>query len=275
MTASRRLPAVLGRALVLAIALAVTLLPLLSLVFNSLKLPVDFFGANFLPQHWTLRNYAGILGGGDAISDLLHSLIVTVSTTVLCVGLGTLAAFGLARLRYSWIGVVTLAILVVRFYPKITTIIPYFVMMRSFGLLDTTVAVIIAHVSITLPFVVLLMITFFRDLPTDIEEAAALDGCSIFQNFRHIALPLAVPGIATAAILTAMTSWNEFLIAASVTGPHSATLPVLISSFISDKGIDLGHMSAVTVLVVLPIAAFMLVTQRYLVRGLTMGAVKG
>jgi multiple sugar transport system permease protein len=190
------------------------------------------------------------------------------------VSLGTMAAYGLARVRYAWAGVVVYAILAVRFYPKITVILPYYMMMRTFGLLDTLPAIIIAHVSITLPFVVLIMMTFFNEIPRSLEEAAAIDGATVIQRFRYIVLPLVRPALVTSAILTAMFSWNEFLMAVSVTSENAATLPVLVSSFISDKGIQLGQMSAVSVMVVVPIALFALVTQRYLIRGLTLGAVK-
>lgn len=262
------------QAIVLVLGLAVTLIPLVGLAFNSFKLPGEFYSAHFWPQHWTLHNYVQAFSGGQALPDLANSVLVAAATTVIAVTLGTLAAYGLSRLQYGWIGVVTYLILSVRFYPKITTVLPYYVMMRSLHLLDTTAAVVIAHVSITMPFVVLIMMTFFREVPRSLEEAAMLDGCSMWQTFRHVVLPLVRPALMTSAILTAMFSWNEFLIASSITSQRAATLPVLVSSFISDKGIQLGQMSAVSVLIVIPIALFILTTQRYLVRGLTLGAVK-
>ena len=117
-------------------------------------------------------------------------------------------------------------------------------------------------------------ITFFKEVPKGLEEAAALDGCSVWTSFRHVILPLVRPALVTSAVLTAMFSWNEFLIASSVTDQTSQTLPVQISTFMTDKGTNLGELSAVAVVVVLPIALFILVTQRSLVRGLTLGAVK-
>lgn len=259
---------------VLTLGLATTLVPLIGLAFNSFKEPGEFYSAHFWPQHWTLHNYAQTLSGGQALPDLLNSLVVAAATTLITVTLGTLAAYALSRLHYGWVGAVTYLILSVRFYPKITTVLPFYVMMRSLHLLDTLAAVVIAHVSITLPFVVLIMMTFFREIPRGLEEAAMLDGCTIAQSFRRVVLPLVRPALVTSAVLTAMFSWNEFLIASSVTSQQATTLPVLVSSFISDKGIQLGQMSAVSVLIVIPIALFILATQRYLVRGLTLGAVK-
>lgn len=263
------------RAGVLLLALIIALVPIISLVIDSFKPSGEFYGTGILPTTWTLQNYQqAFSSGGQVLADLLHSVIVAAATTVISVALGTIAAFGLARCRYGWTSVVTYVILSVRFYPKITTVLPYYVMMRTLHLLDTPTALVIAYVSITLPFVVLIMMTFFADLPAGLEEAAALDGCSIWRTFWRVILPLARPALATAAILTAMFSWNEFIIAASVTSQNATTLPVLVSGFITDKGIALGQMSAVSVVIVVPIALFILVTQRHLVRGLTLGAMK-
>jgi multiple sugar transport system permease protein len=263
------------RFIVLGTGLVAVVIPMLFLLSSSLRSTGDFFTPRLIPNHLTLENFRATLqGGGPALTALENSLVVTSITTAISVSLGTLTAFALARLHYRWVAVVTVAILAVRFYPKISTTIPYYVIIRNVGLLDTQLAVIIAHVSITLPIVVLIMSTFFRGLPRSLEEAATIDGATLVQVFRHIAIPMSMPGIATSAILVAMISWNEFLIASSVTSDKAKTLPVLISSFITDKGTNLGQVSAVTLLVIIPIALFVLLAQRYLVRGLTLGAVK-
>jgi multiple sugar transport system permease protein len=262
------------RVVVVALWLLVTLVPLVALLLSSFKPTGDFYSPQFFPSDWTLQNYRQAFNQGEAMDYLGNSLIVAGATVFFSVSLGTMAAYGLARVRYAWAGVVVYAILAVRFYPKITVILPYYMMMRTFGLLDTLPAIIIAHVSITLPFVVLIMMTFFNEIPRSLEEAAAIDGATVIQRFRHVVLPLVRPALVTSAILTAMFSWNEFLMAVSVTSENAATLPVLVSSFISDKGIQLGQMAAVSVMIVIPIALFALVTQRYLIRGLTLGAVK-
>jgi multiple sugar transport system permease protein len=263
------------RAVVLLIALVIALVPPISLILDSFKPSAEFYTTGVFPASWTLKNYEqAFTGGGQALADLFHSILVAAVTTVISVALGTLAAFGLSRSRYAWAGAVTYLILSVRFYPKITTVLPYYVMMRTLHLLDTPAALVIAYVSMTLPFVVLIMMTFFADLPAGLEEAAAIDGCSIWRTFWFVTLPLARPALVTAAIITAMFSWNEFLIAASVTSQNATTLPVLVSGFMTDKGVALGQMSAVSVVIVVPIALFILATQRYLVRGLTLGAMK-
>lgn len=267
-------PELVLRFVVIVFALAVALVPLVSLLASTFKPGFEFFSGSLVPHQWTLANYRKAISSGGLVPDLVHSILVSAATTLLSTLFGTLAAFALTRLRHRWIVLVTFGILAVRFYPKISGILPYYLMMRSLNLIDTLPAVIIAEVSITLPVVMLIMMTFLDELPTELDESAALDGCSVWQTLVHIVLPLVRPGIATAAILTAMLSWNEFLYAASVTSTDAATLPVLIASFTTDMGTDLGQVAVVSTVIVIPIALFILATQRHLVRGLTLGAVK-
>ncbi|MCU1556132.1 MAG: hypothetical protein JWN09_127 [Microbacteriaceae bacterium] len=263
------------RTAVLVFGMVATLIPIVVLILDSFKVGPDFFSGSILPTRWTVGNYQTAFSGSTgAAGDLINSVTVAAVTTILSITLGTLCAFSISRLRFRWVAVITYGILAVRFYPKITTVLPYYLMMRSFGQLDTITAVVIAHVSITVPFVVLIMMAAFNELPSSLREAAQLDGCSLMHYFRLIALPLVRGSLATSAILTAMFSWNEFIIAASITSQRATTLPVLLSSFMTDKGTNLGAMCAVAVVVVVPIAVFILSTQRYLARGLTLGAVK-
>lgn len=262
------------RALATIVVLVGFLTPIVNLLLMSLKTPADVFSANLIPEHPTLAYYLHILDGGAVLHYLTNSIVVTGSTVILATALGTLAAFSLAHSRSAWTGVIVIGIVAVRFYPKVTLVLPYFVLMRDVHLLDTPLAVIIAHVSLALPFVVLVMMQFFRQVPRDCEESAVLDGCSELQMFRFVSLPLAAPGLAVSAILTALTSWNEFLLAAGVTSQKAATLPVFVASFITDKGTDYGSIAATSAVLIAPMLLFMLFAQRYLVRGLTMGAVK-
>ena len=153
--------------------------------------------------------------------------------------------------------------------------IPYFLVMRQFGLLDTVWAIIIGHLGITIPFVTWLMLIVFQDLPREVEEAAMVDGADPLQRFWQVALPMAAPGVASAAILTAFLSWNEFLIASSVAKRQAQVLSIAVASFVTDKGIQWGPMAAMAVIMIVPMILFALFVQRYLVRGITLGAVKG
>lgn len=268
------------RGLVILVALSVALGPFAVLFLNSLRPADDFLrpGAGIVPDTITFAHYADVFGpGSETLRFLANSLIITTSTTVLAVSLGALAAYALARLRlpFRLSLVIGLAFLIVRFYPKITVALPYYIIMRDLGWLDTHAAVILAHVSITVPFVVWLLLGFFEELPREIELSAMLDGCGPVRRFVQIVLPLSAPALGAAAVLTAFLSWNEFLMASSVATDAAKTLPVRVSSFITDKGTYWGPMSAMGTVIVLPVMLFALVTQRWLARGLTAGAVKG
>jgi len=270
----------LAKILIVGIALFITIVPFLYLFINSIKLPLEFLTVppTIIPTKISWENYQElfIIEGGSTTKYLINSVVITVATTLISVFIGSLAAYSLARLElpFRLSVIIAFLFLVVRFYPKITTTLPYYVLMRNFHLLDTQLAIIIAHVSITLPFVVWLMLTFFQELPKELEQSAMLDGCSPWQRFYKVVLPLATPGLFTAAILTAIVSWNEFLIASSLASMNAKTLPVAVTSFVTDKGVLWGPMSAMGTVIVIPIMIFGLFAQRYLVRGLTLGAVK-
>jgi multiple sugar transport system permease protein len=269
-----------ARFLILLIAVLIVLIPFIYLFLNSIKLERDFrtIPPRLFPSEGTLEYYRYAFSKGTNISGyILNSIIVTVAVVVISVFLGSLAAYSLSHLRKAFriFNFIVYAILLVRFYPKVVMVVPYFILMKNFRLLDTLLAIIIAHVSIAIPFVVWLMIGFYDEIPKELEESGMIDGCSAWIRYRKIIFPITLPGIATAAIMTAILSWNEFLIASSVVSVNAKTLPILISSFISDKGINWGPMSAVSTVIILPMFVFALFTQKYLIRGLTFGAVKG
>jgi multiple sugar transport system permease protein len=275
-TILRRMPVVV----VVLIGLFVTLAPFFILFGNSLRPPDEFLSQNatLWPSHLTFEYYASVFGANSpTLKILLNSIIVTTATTVVSVSTGCLVAYGLARLAlpFRLSTIIGLTFLVVRFYPKITIAIPYFVLMRDLGLRDTYAAVVIAHVSMTLPVVVWLMLSFFEEFPRQLEQSAMLDGCGVLRRFFSIVLPLTLPAIVTAGLLTAFFSWNEFLFASAVGPLNAKTLPVAISAFITDKGTAWGPMSAMGTVIVLPVLVLAVIAQRYLVRGLTAGAVKG
>lgn len=268
------------KTLLVAVALVIALAPFAILFFNSLR-PADEFlseSAGLFPANPTLVHYAEIFDPSrDTFRYLVNSLVITTASTILAVLLGAFAAYSLARLKlpFRLSLIIGILFLVIRFYPKITVALPYYLLMRQFHLLDTHLAVIIAHVSMTVPFVVWLLLAFFEEFPRELEQSAMLDGCGPLRRFVLIVVPLTAPALAAAAVLTAFLSWNEFLMASSVAPDFAKTLPVRISGFITDKGIQWGSMSATSTVIVVPVALFALFTQRYLARGLTVGAVKG
>ena len=267
------------RVLLLTLACAAVLIPLAYLVINSVKLQRDMYTVPpiIIPNEITFDHFRTTLSNPRTLRFVTNSLIVTTVTTVVTVVFSTLAAYGLARmgLRAGWLSFIIFIFLFIRFYPRITTVIPYFLVMRQFELLDTVWAIIIGHLGITIPFVTWLMLIVFQDLPLEVEEAAMVDGANPWQRFSRVALPMAMPGVASAAILTAFLSWNEFLIASSVAKRQAQVLSIAVASFVTDRGVQWGPMAAMAIIMIVPMILFALFVQRYLVRGITLGAVKG
>jgi len=205
-----------------------------------------------------------------------NSVIVTLTSTALAVFIGSLAAYSLARARFPFKlnGILAFWMLLTRMYPAIATAIPYFLIMRDLRLLDTLPALIVTYTAFNLPFVLWLLIGFYEELPPELERAAMIDGCGVWMRFRKIVLPLSAPALVATAILSAVLAWNEFLFAVMLTRVNAKTLPVVMSGFITDKGTQWDQMTALGVITVLPVLVFALAVQRYLVRGLTLGAVK-
>jgi multiple sugar transport system permease protein len=261
-----------------ALVAALAVLPFYWLVSTSIK-PANQVATNppiLFPTSITLQNYVDVFKSEDITRFALNSVVISISSTALTVFIGSLAAYSLAKtyLPYRLRHLLLLWILVTRIFPPVTTAIPYFVVLRTLQISDTYQALIVTYVSYGLPFVIWLMLGFFQDMPPDIEEAAIVDGCSLWQRFRLVVLPLALPGLAVTAIFAFVFAWNEFLYASILTSFNAKTLPVVISGYISDKFLRWGEMSALGTAMVLPVVVFSAFIQRYLVRGLTFGAVK-
>ena len=261
-----------------AIVLAVIAFPAYWLVTTAFKYDIDTFVTPpiILPLRGTLDNFRLVLNAPDIGRFFTNSVIVALTSTGVAILLGSLAAYALAKsyLAFSLRQSAMIWILVTRIFPPVTTAIPYFIIIRNLGLSDTHFALILTHTAYALPFVIWLMLGFFQDLPEEIEKAAIVDGCSLWQRFSQVVLPLTLPGIAVTAIFTFIYSWNEFLYASMLTSINAKTLPVVISGYMSDKFLRWGEMSALASLMILPVMIFAAFTQRYLVRGLTFGAVK-
>lgn len=269
----------IAHGIILLIACLVVIVPLAYLIINSIKLPREFLTIppTILPTEVTFEHYQELIEDKKTIRYFQNSLTVAVWTTGITILTGTMAAYGLARMRLAAkiLAIVTFIFLFIRFYPRVTTVIPFFLVMRQFDLLDTVWAIVIGQLGITIPFVTWLMLVVFQDLPSEIEEAAIVDGASVWQRFWRVVLPIVMPSVAAAAILTAFLSWNEFLIASSVARRKASVLSIAVASFVSDKGIQWGPMAAMSVVMIVPMIVFALFAQKYLIRGITFGAVKG
>lgn len=266
--------------LALAGALGVTLVPIYWLATISLKTVVEQFAVPPLWVHFqvTLEHYYDTFLVLPFGTYLWNSVLVAASATVLALTVGVPAAYALARLplKRNWNRHLSFWILSTRMVPPIVTILPLFLLMREFGLLNTRVSLIIVYTGFILPFVIWMMRGFFEELAPELEEAAWVDGSSRLRALVDIVLPLVAPGLAATAIFCLIIAWNEFLFALILTQTDAAmTLPVGIAGRVTQYEIKWGAMSAAGVVAMVPVFLFALAVQRYLVRGLSLGAVKG
>ena len=264
----------------IALALLAALTPVYWMITISLKREVDQFAT---PPRWfsfspTLEHYTDAFVGRSFGQYLLNSALVAAASTICALVIGTLAAYALARFRlpYRLDRKLALWILSTRMFPAIVTAVPLFLIMRDLRLLNTQLSLIIVYTAFNLPFVVWMMRGFFAELPRELEEAALVDGDSRLGAFWRVVLPLVAPGLAATAVFCLIVSWNEFLFALVLTQTDAAmTLPVGIAGRVTQYEIKLGVMSAAGVVAMMPILVFALSVQKYLVRGLSLGAVKG
>jgi|SoiMethySBSTD1v2_1073268.scaffolds.fasta_scaffold585934_2 multiple sugar transport system permease protein len=259
-----------------AVVLFALLLPIYWIFASSLKMERDFFVTPpafiFEP---TLTNYRISLSDLQFVSFLQNSLVVSLSTTLITLTIGSLAAYALARYEFPGAKLIAIAILSARLVPGATMIMPYYVLFRWYGLNNTIPGLVLAYTGFSLPFACWLLLGFFLEIPSDVEDAARIDGCSDFAVFWRIVLPLTRPGLAATAILVFLGTWNEFLFALVLAGRDTRTLPVYLATFISERTVFWGNLFAVASFMVLPCLILIMLVQRHLVRGLTAGAVKG
>ena len=223
-----------------------------------------------------LTHYRALFTERDFWVPIRNSLVVGLSTTLLCVSVGSLAAYALARMRFRGRDAVLSFILAVTMFPQISIVSPLYMLLRTLRLIDTYPGLVLPYMTFAMPLTVWLLVGFFRQLPRDLDEAAVMDGATRWQSFTRVLLPLAVPGLATTAILTFISCWNEFLFALSFTlGPERQTVPVAIALFRGQYQVPWGQVLAAAVVATAPVAAIVLVFQRRIVQGLTAGAVKG
>lgn len=261
---------------IIAIILVVNVLPFIWLILTSLKTRLDIFAIppRFIFQP-TWKNYISAFGKRHFLPMFYNSLIISVSTTLLSLAVGTLGAYALARFRLFGGKHISFWILSTRMFPPIVLVIPFYIMATRWGLHDSRFLMVIVYTTFNLPFVVWIMRSFFEDIPYDLEKAAMADGYTRWDAFWKIILPLSAPGLVTTAILCFIFSWNEFLFANVLTAAVAKTVPVGIRGLVTSRAIEWGEIAAVATLQVIPVLAFTFAVQKYIIRGLTLGAVKG
>jgi multiple sugar transport system permease protein len=266
---------VIRRILILLLAIFF-LAPVVLIFLTSIKTRLD---ALAFPPVWlfkpTFANFEEIFELHDFGRYFMNSLVVASMSTLLALVLGVPAAYSLARHKFRGQQHVAFWILSIRMTPAIAAVIPIFIMLRTVRLLDNQIGLILVYsVLLNLPFVVWMMRGFFEDLPVELEESAMVDGCSRLGAFTRIALVLASPGLASTAILTFLFAWNEFVFALILTATSARTMPVAVQLFMRETGILWGQMTSAAVVMMVPVIILTFFIQRYLVRGLTFGAIK-
>jgi multiple sugar transport system permease protein len=254
------------------------LLPFYWLVNISLKTGPDLSSASVFPPNPSLENYKSIFQNNDFTRALANSAIVALVTTFIGIVVGSFAAYALARLRMKFKFLLLGIVLSISTFPQIAIAAPLFRLWTDIGLYNTLIGLVIPYLTFALPLSIYILVSFFREIPKDLEEAALVDGATNFQAFVKVIVPLAAPGLATTAILTFIAAWNEFLLAVTLTSSRTArTVPVAISQFTgsSQFEVPLGTQSAASVVVAVPLIVLVLLFQKRIVAGLTAGAVKG
>jgi multiple sugar transport system permease protein len=226
----------------------------------------------FIPEHPTLANFARVFEASPFGHYLVNSLIVTGSATLLAIMVGVPAGYGIAKAKAYRLAVL---VLIARITPNLSYLIPLFILFQMLGLTGTLWPMVITHLVITVPIVVWVMIGFFETLHPDLEEAALIDGATLWQAFRHIALPLSRPGVVVAAILAFIFSWNNFIFGVVLAGRETRTLPVAVYNVLTFEQISWGPLAAAALLVTLPVLILTVIIQREIVGGLAAGGVKG
>ncbi len=285
------------------ILLVYVLAPFAWLVSSSFQTEAEIVS---VPPHWiphepTLENFEAIFfygeeevtyesrtqadpaSGGyipstakDLLPAMWNSFQVAVAVVILNLLVGVPAAYAMAKIRFRGRNASIYTILTTRVIPDIALVVPFFLVIKNLGLLDSLGSLILTYLAVTVPFTVFILVSYFESLPDDLDKAARIDGCSRFQTMTRVFLPLAVPSLVAVVLFTFLTSWNEFLLALMFTQtPAAQTLPIVVASFTSDFTISFSFINAAGVVAVIPPVIVAIMFERYIVSGLTAGAVKG
>lgn len=262
---------------VLALAILFIVGPTAWIAMQSIKYQIAIHMGAWVFEP-TLSNYADVLFSrrSDLVANLVNSLVVAAASTLVVLATGTLGAYALQRWHRSRLAARLLLgwVLVFHMIPTLTLVGPWYVLFQQLGLYNSLWALILTHVTLNLPMTMWIMLTFFNEVPPELHEAATMDGSGDFTTFYRIILPLVGPGLVSAGILSFVFSWNEFAVALNLTARDTATVPVAIARFAQQFEIQHAQMAASSMIAIVPAVLLMAFGQRYVVRGLTIGAVK-
>ena len=262
----------LQKLLLIAVVLAF-LFPFFWMILASFKTQQQILSTNnvFVFQP-TFQNYLDVFQEYSFMTFILNSFFIATVSTILSLLIGLPAAYSIARYRQSKLG---LTILVARIVPGITFLIPWFIIFSKLNLVDSYTSMILSHMLVGLPFIVWIMVSYFENIPLELEESARVDGCTIQGAFWRVVLPISGPGIITSSIFSFVFSWNNFMFSLVLSGQKTKTLPIAVFSFLSYSSINWGGLMAAAVVITLPVLILALFAQKYIISGLTAGAVKG
>lgn len=250
------------------------LVPILWIFMAAFKNHIDVFQLKLFFKP-TLENFVAVFElPYDLGNKLLNSTIVAFFTVVFAIPIATMAAYSFSRFRLKGETAMLVTILATQFVPAVVIILPFFVMFRNIGLLDTRVGLILVNLAIVMPFAIWMIKGFIDGIPLDTEEAAMVDGSSRLQVIRNIVLPMAAPGLLTAGIFCFIIAWNEFLFALILTNKYAVTLPIGLALFKAEEGDLWNLLSAAGIIIMVPMFVLALIIRKYFVQGMTMGAVR-
>lgn len=260
--------------IILIIILFFSIFPVFYMVTTSFKTPIQTYN----PAIWffkpTLENYQNLITKFHVIPYIINSIIITSFSVVLALVLGSLAAYSLANFDFRWKDEIAGWMLSLRYLPPMAAVIPLFLLSQLTHLYDKHLLLILAYQSFNIPFATWMLRGFFEEIPKELEEAAMVDGASRWQSLLHILLPLSRPGMFATTALLVIQTWNEFTLAFFLTSNSARTIPTITSQFQTVRGILWGEMTALGVVTILPVIIFAILARKYLVRGLTFGAIK-
>lgn len=260
------------------IVVLIAAIPVLWLVSLSFKDPATITDGSFYPHKWTWDNYSGIFDQPLFTHALVNSIAIALISTFFGVALGAMAAYAIARLDFPGKRLLVASALLIAMFPPISLVNPMFNLWRTLGIFDTWIGLIIPYMTFSLPLSIYTLSAFFREIPWELERAAALDGATPLQAFRRVIIPLAAPGVFTTAILVFLYCWNDFVFAISLTSTNNArTVPAALAFFTGASQFEqpTGSIAAAAVVITIPVVIVVLLFQRRIVAGLTAGAVKG
>jgi multiple sugar transport system permease protein len=283
---SRKLFNRLGLSLLTLPVLFFVFFPLLWLFSASLSTQVELYAVppHWIPQHPTLQNYLDIVFPSLAASSVPRTFAVSIwnsikiasAVTVICIVIGSLAAYALVRIPFKFNRTIQLGILATRMIPEVSLILPLFIIASSLQLINKPIVLIIAYLTFALPYAIWLMAAYFQTVPIELEDAARLDGCTRLGILFQVIMPISVPGLVSTAMFVFLVAWDEFFYALIFTSTLAAkTAPVAIAEFVGRYVVNINGMMAGGILAAVPPVVLALIFQRYIVSGMTAGAVKG